>query len=83
MTNDDSNSNSISSSSYDYIIDIKNHVYLSNIIAFNIRYKHMFLLLWVMTNLAVSAHRNHNWYNTTFGELYKGLDRRRLVPFVW
>lgn len=40
------------------------------------------LLVWVTTNLSISANRTHQWYNDNYGEKYPQ-KRRRLIPFVW
>ena len=44
--------------------------------------KHWILLLWVTTNLAISASRTFNWYIDNYGETYPQ-KRRRLIPFLW
>ena len=44
--------------------------------------KHWILLLWVTTNLSISANRNHQWYIDNFRETYPQ-HRKRLIPFVW
>lgn len=45
-------------------------------------YKHIALLLWVITNLFISAARNHDWYISKFGNTYP-THRKRLIPYVW
>ena len=40
------------------------------------------LLLWVTTNLSVSAWNSHSWYLDTFQESYPE-NRKALIPFVW
>jgi len=45
-------------------------------------YKHWILLLWVTTNLSISANRNHQWYINNFREAYPQ-HRKRLIPCVW
>jgi len=45
-------------------------------------YKNWTLLLWVTTNLSISANRNHQWYINNFRETYPQ-HRKRLIPFVW
>lgn len=45
-------------------------------------YKHWILLLWVTTNLSISANRTHQWYIDKYGETYPQ-KRRSLIPCVW
>ena len=45
-------------------------------------YKHWILLLWVTTNLSISANRTHQWYIDNFVETYPQ-KRRSLIPCVW
>mmetsp|Transcript_24985 Transcript_24985/g.38643 ORF Transcript_24985/g.38643 Transcript_24985/m.38643 type:complete len:344 (-) Transcript_24985:60-1091(-) len=40
------------------------------------------LLLWVTTNLSVSAWNSHSWYLSTFQGSYPQ-NRKALIPFVW
>jgi 3-oxo-5-alpha-steroid 4-dehydrogenase 3 len=44
-------------------------------------HKHWIVLLWVATNLAISAERTHAWYTSTFGEAYP--QREKLIPYLW
>ena len=46
------------------------------------RWKFWLLLLWVISNLSISANRTHSWYLDNYGEVYPN-QRRRLIPFVW
>jgi 3-oxo-5-alpha-steroid 4-dehydrogenase 3 / polyprenol reductase len=46
-----------------------------------IPYRHFILFIWVISNLAVSAHSNHRWYCTQFSSYPKG--RAKLFPFIW
>jgi 3-oxo-5-alpha-steroid 4-dehydrogenase 3 len=41
------------------------------------------LLVWVMTNLTVSAWNTHQWYLDTFGPNYAALQRSAIVPIFW
>ena len=43
--------------------------------------KHWIVLVWVSTNLSISAERTHVWYILTFGKAYP--ERQKLIPFVW
>jgi 3-oxo-5-alpha-steroid 4-dehydrogenase 3 len=45
------------------------------------QYKSITLLVWVATNLSVSAIRCHDWYLLQFPE-YATLQRRAIIPFV-
>ena len=40
------------------------------------------LLVWVTTNLSISATRTHDWYLEKFDVAYPRC-RKRLIPFVW
>lgn len=56
-------------------------------VAFNLalnleEYKHIALLVWVVTNLSISAMRNHAWYQRRFGDRYPRR-RKALIPFLW
>jgi len=44
--------------------------------------RHFVLVLWVFTNLAISAGNNHKWYHETFETMYP-LERKALIPFLW
>ena len=44
--------------------------------------KHWILLVWVTTNLSISANRTHQWYIDNYGETYPQ-KRKCLFPFVW
>ena len=44
--------------------------------------KHWILLVWVTTNLSISANTTHKWYIHNYGATYPQR-RRRLIPFVW
>ncbi|KAL9181560.1 hypothetical protein ACHAXT_010365 [Thalassiosira profunda] len=43
--------------------------------------RHWVLLLWVATNLAISARRTHLWYHENIVAYPRS--RKRLIPFVW
>mmetsp|Transcript_27981 Transcript_27981/g.56165 ORF Transcript_27981/g.56165 Transcript_27981/m.56165 type:complete len:337 (+) Transcript_27981:26-1036(+) len=43
--------------------------------------KHFIVLIWVSTNLSISAEKTHAWYISTFGKAYPR--RKRLIPFLW
>ena len=45
------------------------------------KFKHWIVLVWVSTNLSISAGRTHGWYISTFGKTYP--QRKRLFPFLW
>jgi hypothetical protein len=43
------------------------------------------LMSWIVTNLSISAHRNHKWYQHEFIN-YPGnpmMKRKALIPFIW
>ncbi len=40
------------------------------------------LVLWVFTNLTVSAKNSHTWYRSNFGEKFPK-KRKALIPFIW
>jgi 3-oxo-5-alpha-steroid 4-dehydrogenase 3 len=43
------------------------------------------LMSWIVTNLSISAHRNHKWYQHEFLD-YPGnpmMKRKALIPFIW
>ncbi len=43
------------------------------------------LMLWIVTNLSISAHRNHKWYQREFAD-YPGnptMQRKVLIPYIW
>ncbi len=40
------------------------------------------LLVWVVSNLTVSAFNSHEWYLATFGDEYAKLRRKALFPYV-
>lgn len=43
------------------------------------------LMSWIVTNLSISAHRNHRWYQHEFAD-YPGnpmMKRKALIPFIW
>jgi len=44
--------------------------------------KHWILLVWVLTNLSISATRTHDWYLHNYGTTYPQ-QRKRLFPHVW
>lgn len=44
--------------------------------------RHWVVLLWVSTNLSISASRSHAWYISTFGLAYPK-QRRKLIPCMW
>ena len=44
--------------------------------------RHWVVLLWVATNLIISASRTHAWYISTFGLAYPK-QRRKLIPYLW
>ena len=44
-------------------------------------YKHLVLLLWVATNLTVSARTSHNWYLNRFGSKYPR-HRKAIIPSI-
>ena len=44
--------------------------------------KHWILLIWVATNLSISANSTHNWYLYTFEATYPR-QRSRLIPLLW
>lgn len=44
--------------------------------------RHWVVLLWVATNLSISASRTHAWYVSTFGLAYPK-QRRKLIPYLW
>jgi hypothetical protein len=46
-----------------------------------IPYRHFILVIWVISNLAVSAYSNYEWYCTQFPSYPK--DRAKLFPFIW
>eukprot|EP00970_Alexandrium_tamarense_P008953 scaffold1752_cov197-Alexandrium_tamarense.AAC.18 len=43
---------------------------------------HWIVLLWVATNLSISANKSHAWYLNQFGEVYP-INRKRLLPLFW
>lgn len=44
-------------------------------------YNHLFLWLWVLTNLAVSAHRSKTWY--VHKDKCPDREKAALIPFIW
>jgi 3-oxo-5-alpha-steroid 4-dehydrogenase 3 len=44
-------------------------------------YRHLILVIWVISNLSVSAHANYKWYCTQFPLYPKS--RAKLFPFIW
>ena len=45
------------------------------------KHKHWIVVLWVMTNLSISAKRTHEWYISAFG--YSFPQRKKLIPLIW
>lgn len=45
------------------------------------RFRHIFLLGWVTSNLTVSALRNHDWYTTRFPN-HTMLGRKAIIPLI-
>lgn len=48
-------------------------------------YKKIALMMWIFTNLSITAHRNHKWYHREFAN-YPGnpvSHRKALIPFLW
>ena len=43
-------------------------------------HRHWLVLLWVTTNLSISAERTHEWYSSTFHAYPR---RKKLIPFLW
>ena len=45
-------------------------------------YKHLVLLVWVATNLTISARASHNWYLNRFGSKYPR-HRKSIIPLIF
>ena len=39
--------------------------------------------IWTFANLAPRAITTHKWYLEEFGEEYKKMNRKALIPFIW
>lgn len=46
-----------------------------------VKNRHLFIFIWVVSNLGVSAHTNQQWYHKHFSTYPK--TRYRLIPFTW
>jgi 3-oxo-5-alpha-steroid 4-dehydrogenase 3 len=56
--------------------------WVSNCLFFMCDWKLTCLLIWVVTNLAISASRSHQWYKETFRDSFP-TSRKALVPYLW
>jgi 3-oxo-5-alpha-steroid 4-dehydrogenase 3 len=45
-------------------------------------YRSIALLVWVVTNLSVSAINSHRWYCKTFPTEYRPLSRKAIIPYI-
>ncbi len=41
------------------------------------------MMVWVASNLSISATRSHEWYQHTFGPTFARLNRRIIVPWLY
>ena len=57
-------------------------ILMEEIILWILKYRQWVMVLWVFTNLSISAKNTHCWYKMKFGLKYPQ-GRRALVPFVW
>ncbi len=44
-------------------------------------YKHIIMVIWVVTNLSISAKSSYEWYRKQFPKFAK--ERAALIPFIW
>ena len=94
QNNSNSNNNDSSESSMQYYKLLQQHSFgntattttTTDIIDYVLiaihKQRHWMVVLWVATNLSISAWKSHEWYLAQFGTMYPSC-RRRLVPFLW
>jgi len=66
----------------DGIVEWKKIRIVRSIMRWTVQYRQWIVIVWVFTNLAISARSTHCWYQTKFGPRYPK-ERRALIPFIW
>jgi 3-oxo-5-alpha-steroid 4-dehydrogenase 3 len=62
--------------------DQDNKNYVDRLLLSSRAYRSLVLLVWVMTNLSVSAINSHLWYMRTFPSEYPPLHRKAIIPYI-